>query len=67
MSIPTSRARRSIVRLLAAAAVATTLAACDAPMAPVSPDASVVPSAPAFQNDAEPDSTGRSGWTNPHG
>jgi hypothetical protein len=71
MSMPTSRARRNALRLLAAAAVAATLVACDTPMAPVSPDATVVPSAPAMQNDATPDSasdsTGRSGWTNPHG
>ena len=67
MSFATSPARRTALRLFAAVAVAATLAACDAPMAPVSSDAAIEANAPGLQNDVEPDSTGKSGWSNPNG
>jgi len=68
MSIATSRVRRTVLRLLAAATVAGTLAACDSSSALVGPESSVETLKSQPLHDLSPDdSTGRSGWTEPHG
>ena len=66
MSIAPSRARRTALRLLAAAAIAGTLAACDT-AAPVAP---TLDASPSLQHNTESDSTSggsKSGYTNPNG
>jgi len=68
MSITSSRARRTVLRLLAAAAVAGTLAACDTSSTLVGPESGVETlKAPTLHDAAPGDTTGRSGWTDPHG
>lgn len=68
MSISSSRARRTVLRLIAAATVVGTLAACDSSSTLVGPDSSVETlTSPTRKFTTPEDTTGRSGWTDPHG
>ncbi len=69
MVIRASRVSRAAFRLVALAAVAGALAACDVPSAPVSAETpeTGVESLNAPANNIEGDSTCRSGYVAPHG